>query len=191
MQDEGEEDQRSRPEAASGSDLTEAAWRALRFAYENGTESVEALKAEFGVSKDRLYRRAATEGWVPRRSPADPRTRKPQQAVEPEPTSKRAELAARLFHALEERILAIEEETFTTDATHSERDAKALTAMARALDMLSEMLEHAEARDGGNAGAKPPTEEVDVDEFRYLLADRLDRLRRSKLSDGSVGEPVG
>lgn len=72
--------------------------------------------------------------------------------------------------------MAIEEETAQPDASHGERDAKALTAMARALDMLGEMLEATEA--GANPKEKTVDQEINADEFRHVLTDRLDRLRQ-------------
>lgn len=156
-------------------EMTEEQWAAVRAAYEGEVFTIDEITEQFGMSRTRLYRRAAIENWATRRdSPLVPRRAHPQHHTGT-PTKKRAALAARLFHALEERIMAIEEETAQHDASHGERDAKALTAMARALDMLGEMLEATEA----NTKDTPVSQEIDADEFRHLLTDRLDRLRQS------------
>ncbi|MBV6659119.1 MAG: hypothetical protein KI785_15255 [Devosiaceae bacterium] len=177
--------------------LDEAGWRRLRHAYEAGAEPVDALLERFKVSRGRLYRRAAHEGWQQRRSPLDPRSRQTVRQPTPITMEKRAELAARLFHTLEEHIVAIEAESLTEEATHTERDARALTAMARALDLLGDTLTQAEP-----AASTPKTdkaslaldlladhEEVCADDFRQLLADRLDRLRRGGESEELSPEP--
>ena len=157
-------------------DLSDDDWLRIRADYEAEILTVEAITEQYGMSRDRLYRRAGMEGWASRRDAPmlGQRYRAPSTPQTATPTEKRAALAARLFHALEERIMAIEEETTQHDASHGERDAKALTAMARALDLLGEMLE---AADTGSATATPEQQEVDVDEFRHVLTDRLDRLR--------------
>ncbi|MFN3224991.1 MAG: hypothetical protein ACE360_01915 [Hyphomicrobiales bacterium] len=159
-------------------ELSEDAWRAIRAAYEDEVFTVDAITQQYGVSRDRLYRRAYKEGWAGRRdTPLSAGRYKPPPTPETATTTeKRAALAARLFHALEERIMAIEDEILPGDAAHGERDAKALTAMARALDMLGEMLEAADT--GAANPAKIEDQEIDVDEFRNLLTDRLDRLRQ-------------
>jgi hypothetical protein len=159
-------------------EMTEEDWAAVRAAYEGEVFTVEEITRQFGLSGDRMYRRAAKDGWAARRdSPLlGKRYRAPPTPDMATATEKRAALAARLFHALEERIMAIEEETAQHDAAHGERDAKALTAMARALDMLGEMLEAADT--GAANPAKIEDQEIDVDEFRNLLTDRLDRLRQ-------------
>lgn len=159
-------------------------WQKVQEAYESGEQSVLAIQKDFSITKDRLYRRVHKEGWAGRRSKADPRSLAQAQA-DGQPSShlktqSRAALAARLYRALEERIMAMEDEMTTHDASHSERDAKALTAMARALEMLGEMLETADeqsaARKGANAAGAQ--DEVNIDEFRQMLTDRLDRLRQ-------------
>lgn len=175
----------------SAQDEDETDWPAIRIAYEGSDLTVEGISQRFNLTKDRMYRRAHKEGWQGRRddktaSPDEPdacrtilRQAKvlppepaPRESDQPTPTQKRAALAARLFHALEERIMAIEDDSASRDAAHGERDAKALSAMARALEQLSDMLEQA-------APATTPNQaqEIDVDEFRKVLTDRLDRLR--------------
>ncbi len=149
-------------------------WNAVRAAHASSAMTIEEITDHFGISKDRLYRRAKAEGWPSRNELAsEMRTRAARPEPPTTPVEKRAALAARLFHALEERILAIEEEALVHDAAHGERDAKALTAMARALDMLGDMLE---ATDTAHPQTESPHEEIDADEFRQLLTDRLDRL---------------
>lgn len=148
-------------------------WPAVRAAYEGSSLTVWQIEEQFNVSAGRLRRRIRLEHWAPR---CPPKKQALRQAAVANPLEKRAALAARLFHALEERIMAIEEETFSQDAahhaSHGERDAKALTAMARALDMLGEMLEQAAPQT-----PTTPEQEIDANEFRNLLTDRLDRLR--------------
>ena len=144
-------------------------WAAVRKAYETSSLSVPDILESFALSKSRLYRRAKREGWASRSAADWPHP--PEATI----TEKRAALAARLFHALEDRILALEEETADHDTAHGERDAKALTALARALDQLTEMLEASDAAPAGT-GSLHDTE-IDLDDFRNLLTDRLDRLR--------------
>lgn len=150
-------------------------WVAVRAAYEGTALTIPQILDQFEVSIGRLRRRIRAENW-PLRQP--PKKQPLPQAALVSPLEKRAALAARLFNALEERIMAIEEETFSQDAAHhasnGERDAKALTAMARALDLLGEMLEQAAPQT-----SETPQQEIDADEFRNLLTDRLDRLRES------------
>jgi hypothetical protein len=156
-------------------------WQAVRAAYEGRALTVRQIRHKFGISEGRLRRRIGREHWTPRCPPKkNQQTRIPvSQVTVANPLEKRAALAARLFHALEERIMAIEEETFSQDAahhaSHGERDAKALTAMARALDMLGEMLEQV-----APTPTSTPEQEIDADEFRNLLTDRLDRLRERR-----------
>ncbi len=159
-------------------ELSNEAWNDIRAAYEGEVFTVDEITKQHGVSRDRLYRRAYKEGWAARRdTPLSAGRYKPPSTPQTATTTeKRAALAARLFHALEERIMAIEKDVLPGDATHGERDAKALTAMARALDMLGEMLEAADT--GATPSAKADDQEIDVDEFRNLLTDRLDRLRQ-------------
>lgn len=156
-------------------------WQAVRAAYEGKALTVRQIQQQFGVSEGRLRRRMRHEHWTPRCPPKKKAKTKipPSQATLANPLEKRAALAARLFHALEERIMAIEEETFSQGAahhaSHGERDAKALTAMARALDMLGQMLEQVDPK-----ASQAPQQEIDADEFRNLLTDRLDRLRERR-----------
>lgn len=168
----------------------EDSWRRLRYEYEHGTEAVIKLQELYKVSKDRLYRRMAHEGWAQRRSAADPRSRQPVSAQPFAALEKRAELAARLFHTLEEHIIAIEAESLAHDASHVERDAKALTAMARALDQLSDMLEQADrlADEKRTTTAKTEDKEIDNDAFRHLLAERLDRLSEAEDEPADSGQ---
>ncbi|MEO0382459.1 MAG: hypothetical protein AAF234_02815 [Pseudomonadota bacterium] len=159
-------------------EITEEEWAAVRAAYEGEVFTIDEITEQFGMSRTRLYKRAAKDDWATRRDTPLLSKRyggrpNPETAT---PTEKRAALAARLFHALEERIMAIEEETAQPDASHGERDAKALTAMARALDMLGEMLEATEA--STNPKERTVDQEINADEFRHVLTDRLDRLRQ-------------
>ena len=159
-------------------------WAAIRVAYDTDAMTLCEIETTFKIRRDELYKRAREEGWqrrIDRQAAAKAITAAagalPQVEDVPAPQTsmqKRAALAARLFHALEERILAIEEESMTHDPSHGERDARALSAMARALEQLGDMLDQAEL-----PAAKPEEEEIDADEFRRLLTDRLDRLRRS------------
>lgn len=159
-------------------EITEEEWSAVRAAYEGEVFTIDEITEQFGMSRTRLYSRAAKDEWATRRDTPllSKRYGGPPNPETTTPTEKRAALAARLFHALEERIMAIEEETVQPDASHGERDAKALTAMARALDMLGEMLEATEA--GANPKEKTVDQEINADEFRHVLTDRLDRLRQ-------------
>lgn len=160
-------------------------WQAVRLSYEIQNTPVADILLAYGLSRDRLYRRANVERWTKRtdtgkrQRTSDPSCAPPLDASATT-IEKRAALAARLFHALEERILAIEEESLDHDASHGERDAKALTAMARALELLSQMLEVADVPATPQSATRAPGQETNNDEFRDLLKERLARLRQSE-----------
>ncbi len=165
------------PETASNA---KPDWAAIQVAYEHNDMTVAEILLHFGISQSQLYAHIHADDWQRRRLVSLPEA----SVVAPVPKegagladahTKRAALAARLFHALEERIMSMEDDMHDHDASHGERDAKALTAMAKALDLLGEMIEATEA--DSTAKEASGREEVDVDEFRTLLTDRLERLR--------------
>jgi hypothetical protein len=168
------------PETASNA---KPDWAAIQIAYEHNDMTVAEILLHFDISQSRLYAHIHADDWQRRRfvTPPEANTAAPalnKGARLADAQTKRAALAARLFHALEERIMSMEDDMHDHDASHGERDAKALTAMAKALDLLGEMIEATEA--DSTAKEASGREEVDVDEFRTLLTDRLERLRASR-----------
>lgn len=155
-------------------------WDAVRSAYEGDDQTVLSILEQFKLTKGQLYGRAQVEGWQKRRAvPRPPNTPRgaTNQGTVLSAHHKKAALATRLFQALEERIMTIENDLHDHDAGHGERDARALTAMAKALDLLGEMMEQSEAQSAAKGAAEK--QEIDVDEFRQSLIDRLESMRAS------------
>ena len=156
-------------------------WDAIQGLYEANQISVAKIARRFDVSSHTIYRRARSENWAMRQPQRSRRQVAPPLTITQGTTTHtmKAALAARLCHSLEERIMAEEEDAMAHDTGNTERDAKAITAMAKALEVLGQMLD---AEDTSAAMvAKPETpdddQEIDIDAFRERLIERIERLR--------------
>lgn len=141
-------------------------WNEIRAAYEGSDLAVAAIARAYGLSPERIWRRARREAW-PRRRGSE---RGPaQKSTEP---LDRGTLVARLFRAVERQIAEVERRfDGTAPPSLEEKDARTLGALARTLELLIGLEKQA-----GRDTSEP---EPDIDEFRLDLARRLESLRRA------------
>jgi hypothetical protein len=161
--------------AAAGPDAlpspTDVDWQAVRLAYEASDLTVQEIRTRFRVAQAEIYRRIECEGWRPRqRQKARDRPGAGRRSARPAGREiDRAALVDRLFQVVERQIGDIEARlaraTDTDAAPADDKDARALAALARTLELLI----------GLEKIAVPPAgpAEVDIDEFRADIARRL------------------
>jgi hypothetical protein len=142
---------------------------------------------KYGMTENTLRQRRRAEGWervVPvQRLPTHPRPAL-RDGEPPTPTAKRrGRMVRRLFAVLDTKIAELEARMTGEDraqsAADAERDARALTALARLYAKLVEMDEGgAAAGAGGRAGTGSQRTEKDGDDADRLRRDLADRLAR-------------
>ena len=153
------------PSDAVPSPAGDPPWAEIRAAYEGSDLAVGAIARAYGISADRIFRRARREAW-PRRRDVAPAARKAAEPID------RATLVARLFRAVERQIAEIERRfDGTTPPSLEEKDARTLGALARTLELLIGLEKQ--------AGRDVDEPEPDIDAFRLDLARRLESLRRA------------
>ncbi|MEM6711480.1 MAG: hypothetical protein AAF590_04290 [Pseudomonadota bacterium] len=156
-------------------------WNIVQELYQANEVSVASIARRFHISSNAIYRRAKANDWPMRQPKRVRRHVAPPLDMSKTPKIKhmKAALAARLFHILEERIMAEEEDAMLHDTGHAERDAKAITAMAKALEVLGQMLDADEtaAAQGPIPHVNAEDQEIDIDAYRERLIKRIERLR--------------
>ena len=155
-------------------------WVAIRAAYETTREPVAVICRRFGVRRDTLYRHKRSENWRGRKDA--PPERGEVTARKGNLDARRSALIARLFHALEERIVAMDEDDLSHEPAGNERDARAIAALARTLETLTTMVE-ADDKNDTKQGEVTDDSTARADEFRALLKSRLDRLNKRRERD--------
>ena len=151
---------------ASGPAPSGPDWAAIRQAYENRECGVRALCRLHGIHSQTLYRKAGKEGWPLRReSPGDAEERKTMQLV------------ARLRRIAEGQIDEFEARraarTELSSPSEPERDARALTALAKLIEHIGAIeAKHRTRRDANRDGTGAGSEAHRA-RRRAELADKL------------------
>ncbi|MCE1235081.1 MAG: hypothetical protein LWW93_01870 [Hyphomicrobiales bacterium] len=154
------------PSAAADPPPLEPPWAEIRAAYEGSALAVGAIARAYGITPERIWRRARRESWPSRRGDGRDAGRRP------EPLD-RATLVARLFRAVERQIAEVERRfDGASPPSLEEKDARTLGALARTLELLIGLEKQ--------AGRDAPEPEPDIDEFRRDLARRLESLRSAE-----------
>jgi len=142
------------------------------------TSDDKLIAQRFGTSWQRIHGRAKREGW---RRPLAGIDGRALAAAEEAEGARRQQIVARLFKALDEKMTQIEERigrggTEPPSPQDSERDARALVALAGLYAKLVALDEA--ARNEGRGELKPEAKKAgrDADAFREDLARRLRRL---------------
>jgi len=154
-----------------------ADWDAIALAYAESEQTVDAICAQYGVSREALYYRARRDGWpyrIPKTEGPAPRRVSAQS------------LGRRLLSALDRKLSEFEHRleaaaTGTPSSTaDSERDARTLGTLVRLFHKL-EMPGGPKpgARKRAAKDAPTPTGDHDADRLRHALAQRLETLRVS------------
>jgi hypothetical protein len=126
----------------------------IRIAYEGSRASLRTIGEGFGMSAPSIAKQAKARGWLRRREPL------------PGDPLDRAALVKRLFHAAERQLSEIERRLSRIEgAPVDERDARALAALARTLELLIGLEK--------TALPQEPVAEVDADDLRRDLARRI------------------
>ena len=160
-----------------------AFWARLRERYEHGIETVTALAAEAGVSRQALVSRARADGWKLRSAA---KTLKKPQGTRGTLMRFKALLQQRLSE-FEAQIGSLSAEA---NAATSERDIRAMNTMVRTLEKVLEL----ERKERARRHARRKHERRFDDAEREALADKLAGLRRELVSErdrGGSGAPAG
>lgn len=160
-----------------------AFWARLRERYEHGIETVTALAAEAGVSRQALVSRARADGWKLRSAA---KTLKKPQGTRGTLMRFKALLQQRLSE-FEAQIGSLSAEA---NAATSERDIRAMNTMVRTLEKVLEL----ERKERARRSARRKHERRFDDAEREALADKLAGLRRELVSErdrGGSGAPAG
>ncbi|MEG6510102.1 hypothetical protein V6C03_14120 [Methyloligella sp. 2.7D] len=158
-------------------------WDAIERAYEGSAEKLTDIAARFGISRQAIQGRARRKAW--RRAPGiDPKS---LARAEEASGAQRRRIVARLFQALDEKMSEIETriarskaEAAPQSAADSERDARALSALASLYSKLVELDEAAKPKGRGARGGAAQDDEAgrDADALREDLARRLRRFQQ-------------
>ena len=142
-----------------------AFWARVRERYEDGRESVSAIAADAGITRQALTIRARREGWRLRASP-----KKKQGGTR--------ETLARFKALLQQRLTEFEAQIGTlsaeASAATSERDIRAMNTLVRTLEKVLEL----ERKERARRIAKRKHERRFDDAEREALAEKLAGLQR-------------
>ena len=152
-----------------------AVWARVRERYENGVESVTAIAAEAGITRQALAARARYEGWRLRGNPA--RLRKAGGTTRE--TVKR--FKALLQQRLSDFEAQIDSLTAEASAATSERDIRAMNTLVRTLEKVLEL----ERKERARRMAKRKHDKRFDDAEREALAEKLMGLQREILAERS------
>jgi hypothetical protein len=159
-------------------------WDAVRQAYVNRSIPVRDICSTHGIFSHALYRRAGQEGW--------PRRREPRDDAEARKTLK---LLARLRRLAKSQIDQIEArgagKADGSPSGNAERDARALTALAKLIEHIAAIeAKHQAGRHGAQDGIGRGSQ-ADRARRRAVLADQLiamlEQERGAPLPDGNGG----
>lgn len=142
-------------------------WEAVRQAYVNHGTPVRDICQAHGIFSQTLYRRAGKEGW--------PRRREPREDAEARKTwkllSRLRRLAKGQIDQIEARRAAKPDVSTSADA---ERDARALTALAKLIEHIAAIeAKHQVGRHGGAQDGTDREQQADRARRRAALADQL------------------
>ncbi|MFD0986767.1 hypothetical protein [Methyloligella solikamskensis] len=165
-------------------------WGAIERAYGHDPRKLTEIASDFGVSRQKIQARAKKERW--QRAGDAPGFDERDAGIDPGDVAKaeeasgarRKRMVARLFKALEEKMTQLEKRIARggdgageESAADSEREARALSALAGLYAKLVELDEGANAK----GAAKRQSEAAgDADQFRDDLARRLERLHQAR-----------
>lgn len=159
-------------------------WDAARKAYASSDETVAAICSRIGITSARLYAQARREGWPKRRqrSGKDRAKCKAKRGMALA-ARRRLDLIARLYEATERKLTMLEAriaDTPAASAMESEREARALGALVRTFEKLTEFEDRARKsvseietdaeHDDTTAAA------ADAERWRKEIAQRLARI---------------
>lgn len=174
-------------------------------AYSSGEESVKQICERFGITPARLYQAIRTQG-VALRSQKAGKLRKPHSTQKCKPerrktsktqrlssVQKRADMIARLYNVLDQKLSIIEERSAMSDdleTSENERQARTLASLVRLFDKLVDMETHefeqalkneihtqTQNTEGYDSGLE---QNKDAEQLRAELAERLARLQQTK-----------
>jgi len=111
--------------------LGEAAWAAIRLAYEQGAERIGDIARRHGINSATVSARASQEGWEPRRPDLVAAQRR--RAARERPERQDGDVLRRSLHrTLAVMIARLEARVLAAADDIDERDVKMLTALAAA-----------------------------------------------------------
>lgn len=143
----------------AGIPATEKDWPAIRQAYVGQESSVRAICRSYGIHSQALYRMAGKEGWPRRREKRDDAEQR--QSLQ---------LLARLRRMAKAQIDEIEARRKDAAAPKEpERDARALTALAKLIEHVVDLEAKHQVRRDGSAGGS----QAERARRRAQLADKL------------------
>ncbi|MBU2582635.1 MAG: hypothetical protein KJ622_13040 [Alphaproteobacteria bacterium] len=194
----------------------EAAWAAIRIAYEAGEETVSAVAKRLRVSEGAIYRRARRDGWsrrMKRPRPAESKPAKPYSGgpgTGPERAPRKpanaagkaanrkssseaassAGLIARLYNAMDAKLKRLEARMHSDEqltAAESERETRELGSMIRSFEKVTAFAATLEERDKP-AKRKPAINPGDAERMREEIAQRLERLCADRAAQTQSGD---
>jgi hypothetical protein len=187
-------------------DTVEARIGQARRLYEQGNMSVRAISERCGLTKSGLYGAAKRQGWSMRASPFDGQGKQPDRALAkrakawtaPSPDDRRRALVGRAWALAEAQMAGLERrmrrlEAGDAPASQSERDARAMACLVRALKELTVLdglgatgsLDGEDQKDSEAKGDFPR----DVDQLKNELTRHLEGLRRERAGKAAAGDP--
>lgn len=132
----------------------EAGWAAIRIAYEDTDETLDAMAERFAVSRSAICARVSKLGWRRRRDAA---------VVDAQA------LIQRMYRLIERVLVRMER----SEDAMSEKDAAVLTRMAATMDRLIEIQARAPEAPRRGPAAR---ESAEMQHMRKVIAKRLDQL---------------
>jgi hypothetical protein len=154
------------PDDSLATDSVTTDWEAVRQAYVNRSIPVRDICSTHGIFSQTLYRKAGKEGW--------PRRREPRNDAEARKTLK---LLGRLRRLAKGQIDQIEArrggKSNVSSPADAERDARALTALAKLIEHIAAIeAKHQAGRHGAQDGTDRGSQ-ADRARRRAALADQL------------------
>jgi hypothetical protein len=178
-------------EADSHAARRDVDWDAIKQAVIHGDWSLRRIAKKHGVGETTIINRMRKRGWVRLvgTKPLPSGTRAGAPGVPREKRAKRKrfnrrKMLQRLFQVLDAKLREIEERMAISDtetaspqsAADAERDARALTALARLYAKLVELDDAAKQGGQGSKDESAKETSQDADRLRQDLALRLERL---------------
>ncbi len=166
--------------------LGDGEWRAVRAAYEGRGETLAEIGRRFGIQAGAISQRAARHGWKRRRARANTST----PGDEKQRDVLQQTMLARLYRLVSLKLDHLEEAMSRSDErtpTDNERETRAIGTMVRNLEKvvgLDQSVRSGADDDGKRRGAE---NDVDSEDVRRELAERLARLRERKRADAGDG----
>lgn len=170
--------------------LDATTWAEVRRVYGLGDVTFGALATQFGVSPKTIQGRAKREGWESPPEQPDVKKRRRVYATLPTPGARR-KMIGRLYRAISLKLEHMEARMASGEsrsAQDEERESRALGAMIRNFEKVTEVVADLDRSEGGRPKDAAAVT-ADAERMRREIAERLGRLATERAARGCADEP--